>query len=166
MLEDHRHAHTVPGSKLPHTVWKQQLFRCILPPAEFGSMFGAEAKADGFLSHCTGRGCLLSTAVRLRMTSGSCSTEVLAVNFPKYTGNRVHRSHNRRYGLGNFSKTCQTEEEDHAWSPYRRGHLTVVVTNPISCHGTPPYAPMTNRQRILDCLGASLRLSPLLTQHA
>jgi len=80
--------------------------------------------------------------------------------------NRAHGSHNRRYGLGNFSKTCQTEEEDHAWSPYRRGHLTVVVTNPISCHGTPPYAPMTNRQRILDCLGASLRLSPLLTQRA
>lgn len=54
---------------------------------EFGSRLGAEAKADGFISHSTGRYCLFNITVRFRMISASYSTEALAVNFPKWIGN-------------------------------------------------------------------------------
>lgn len=54
---------------------------------DFGSSLDAAAKADGFISHCTGRYCLFSMTMRLRMTGASYRTEALAVNFPKYIGN-------------------------------------------------------------------------------
>lgn len=91
VLED-GYDYAVPGSQLLYCV-KMAAFRLYAAPrvtslqTDFGSSLDAAAKADGFISHCTGRYCLFSMTMRLRMTGASYRTEALAVNFPKYIGN-------------------------------------------------------------------------------